>query len=37
MITGRFSTKTPTLNESQFNQEMMTKMNCLDNPQSCPW
>jgi predicted double-glycine peptidase len=35
MLTGKLTK--PTLDETAFNREIMTKMQCLDNPQACPW
>jgi predicted double-glycine peptidase len=37
MLTGKSLKQVPTLNEQQFNQAAMKKMNCLDQPQACPW
>jgi predicted double-glycine peptidase len=35
MLNGKLTK--PTLDETTFNREIMTKMQCLDNPQACPW
>jgi predicted double-glycine peptidase len=37
MLTGKSLKQLPTLDERQFNQEVMQRMNCVDNPQNCPW
>jgi predicted double-glycine peptidase len=37
MLSGKFIKNTPTLDEQKFNREIMGRMNCLDNPQNCPW
>jgi predicted double-glycine peptidase len=37
MLTGKSLKQLPTLDERQFNQDVMRRMNCGDNPQRCPW
>jgi predicted double-glycine peptidase len=37
LLTGQFIKDAPTLDEKQFAQDVLRRMNCLDNPQACPW
>ncbi|NJN49008.1 MAG: hypothetical protein HC805_03455 [Alkalinema sp. RL_2_19] len=37
LLTGKFIKDAPTLNEQQFVQDVVQRMNCADAPEKCPW
>ncbi|MBE9032158.1 peptidoglycan-binding protein [filamentous cyanobacterium LEGE 11480] len=37
LLTGKFIKDAPTLDEQQFLQDVLARMNCADAPELCPW